>query len=123
MLSAAPWCLRWGFIGEGEIMACFPRLLLAAILLTAAATSASARPISTPLLAPAAQATVQPGTPAASTEDEFQSRMIIAEWMLSGVLIAAIIGIITLRRRRNELGSSAVDFPELKPAPVPATRP
>ena len=91
------------------------RSFLAAILLTAAAGFAAAQQ---------AQQAQQAGAPPpplapAAVRHEASTTVIVGEWMLAGVLIVALFGIIT-RTRRHQI----VDFTRLAPKlkPVPATR-
>ncbi len=49
--------------------------------------------------------------------------MLVGEWMLAGVLIVALFGVIT-RTRRRQIERVIVDFTRLAPKlkPAPATR-
>jgi outer membrane biosynthesis protein TonB len=71
---------------------------------------------------------IAPPQPAADTvaveETKFQTTMGIGGWLLAGIAVAALAGIITLlRRRQTKRRTSIVDFttvsPKLKPALAP----
>ena len=63
-----------------------------------------------------------PDTAAVKTGNGASTTMLIGEWMLAGVLIVALFGIITRLRRRQIERGPIVDFtplgPKLKPAPA-----
>ena len=65
-----------------------------------------------------------PDTAAVNTGNGASTTMLVGEWMLAGVLIVALFGIITLLRRREFDRGPIADFTPLSPKlkPAPATR-
>ena len=65
-----------------------------------------------------------PDTAAVKTGNGASTTMLVGEWMLAGVLIAALFGIITLLRRREFDRRPIANFTPLSPKlkPAPATR-